>query len=171
MNTSLFRSQPRDWLLLAIVLVLVATWCAGWARYSATWSDTRMRAGEPGAPLAVTDGEVALLRLERASTLATADGPISEPGSVYAIATLEVFPTGPEVDCLPHVVFDDASSTSAVFTEFVVRDLPTDCIDLAPNVHQKVELIWAVPEDRIDHIVGVGYPQRLGQMDVLRPAS
>ena len=164
------RPRPETWILLVMVMVVVATWCIGWGRYSATWSQPRIVATDPGAGVPISGGRIRLVSIDqRPEIMDGLSGPLRQEGEVFVVARFEFHKDSGDVppDCQLSLVFDDGMVVNKSGTT-AIRDVPSHC--LGENDFEVGEAVFAIPVERADHVIGVGHAVRFGEMRLLRPA-
>ena len=153
-----------------MVAVLVATWCIGWGRYSATWSQPHIVTSEPGAWVPVPGGRMRVVSMDRRPEIRDGvSGILRQEGEIFVVARFEFRRDSGagEADCGLSLVFDDGMVVNDPGTT-AIRDVPPYCS--GESDFEVGEAVWAVPREQADHVIGVGHGTRLGELTLLRPA-
>lgn len=164
------RPRPETWILLVMVIVVVATWCIGWGRYSATWSQPRIVPTEPGAWVPTSGGRIRVVSIDqRPEIIDGFSGPLRQEGEVFVVARFEFHKDPGDVapDCRLSLVFDDGMVVNKPGNT-AIRDVPSYC--LGETDVEVGEAVFAIPVERAEHVIGVGHAVRFGEMQLLRPA-
>lgn len=157
---------PISWIILAMVTCLVMTWCIGWGRYAATWSDPRFVSTGDGEFVTTPNGDLRITAIRRADTLPDHLDQVQQapPGATFVVVVFEFRPHVPQATCDLSLVAADR-----VLSGVQATTLP-NVSGCAPDQAGPGALVWTVPAQWADQVTGVAVPSgRYGRLLLLRP--
>ncbi|WP_432559366.1 hypothetical protein [Granulicoccus sp. GXG6511] len=170
------RRGPRAWLGLWIVLMLCATYIAGWVFY-ATMHQTAVGVQLPPGVSAVTgDGvEIRILAMHQSREVSGEYATKSaSPGATFIITTFEATVPEPESFCHMELLGRDGKKWEYTTKASVGRPASFSCHEFAPGVPTRGEIMFEIPQTEADHLMGIRLTfetDRLYRSKVLRPGE